>query len=151
MPGNLLIPLPGFTLPPDFASRVGFVAAVEEHREQQSEAPYEQARFYGYYFENGVPVGVSGGWTVALELTEGWAELEEAIERLTEGRFSVNAGRGGTAPDYMLVHDRWSGACWLRSFGFGRQFVAATEAILDADSNGRAARGDRDGWGLGRG
>jgi hypothetical protein len=138
-------------LPPDFADRVGFVAAIEEHREQQPEMPYEQPRFFGYYFENGAPVGVSGAWTVALEQTEGWTELAEAIERLTEGRFSVNAERGGTAPDYLLVHDRWSGACWLWSFGYGRQFVTATEAILGADSNGRAARGERDGWGWGRG
>lgn len=37
MPGNLLILLPVFRLPSDFAGRVGFVAAIEVHRARKLE------------------------------------------------------------------------------------------------------------------
>lgn len=147
MSGNLLIPLPGFTLPPDFARQVGFVAAIDEYRAEEPTVRYEPARFFGYYFEGGAPVGVSGAWTVALENSEAWEELHAALERLTGGQFSVNAELGEEAPDYLLVNDRWSGMCWLWSFGFGRQFVSATEAVLRPDSSRRTARGGGDGPG----
>ena len=32
-------------MPPDFAGRVGFVAALEEHRDKKREVRYEPARF----------------------------------------------------------------------------------------------------------
>jgi hypothetical protein len=44
MPGNLLILLPGFTLPRDFAGRVGFGAAIEVHRARKLEVSDEPAR-----------------------------------------------------------------------------------------------------------
>lgn len=140
MPGNLLIPLPGFTLPPDFARRVGFVAAIDEYRAGEPTVRYEPARFFGYYFEAGAPIGVSGARTVALKNSEAWMEMRAALERLTGGQFSVNAEGGEATPEYVLVHDRWNEACWLWSFGFGRQFVAAMEAVLSADSRRRTVR-----------
>lgn len=146
MPGNLLIPLPGFTLPPDFARQVGFVAAIDEYRAEAPAVRDEPARFFGYYFEGGAPVGVSGAWTVALENSEAWEELHAAWERLTGGQFSVTAEFGVEAPGYRLVNDRWSGMCWLWTF-FGRQFVTATEAVLRPGRSRRTARGGGDGRG----
>lgn len=44
MPGNLLILLPGFRLPSDFAGRVGFVAAIEVHRARKLDVSDEPGR-----------------------------------------------------------------------------------------------------------
>lgn len=112
-------------MPPDFAGRVGFVAALEEHRDKKRELRYEPARFLVIILKT-ARVGSQRRWDVGA---------------------GANGGRDGTAPDSLSVRERRSWAGWLWSFGDGWQFVAATDAIVGADSDGRAARGDRDGWG----
>ena len=57
---NLLVPLPGFTLPPDFPWRIKFIAAVDEQlRRLRATGHYVPARFFGYYFQGMSPVGIS--------------------------------------------------------------------------------------------
>jgi hypothetical protein len=63
-----LILLLGFTLPRDFAGGVGFVAALEEHRDKKREVRYEPARFLEVILKRG------RGWGDRDE--RGWAEKE---------------------------------------------------------------------------
>ena len=39
-------------------------------------------------------------------------------------------------PEFLLVHDRRDGACWLWGFAFGMRFVSATEAIVGFSGGG---------------
>ena len=134
---NLLIPLPGFTLPTDFPSRVGFTAAVDEHLERmRTTGRYEPGQFFGYYFHGSAPVGLSGSWTVALEESAEWHELHAALERLTSGQFGIMSAEREAEPDFLLVHDRWDGACWLWKYSFGMRFVSATEAMVKSGDGG---------------
>ena len=150
MPENLLVPLPGFTLPRDFPWRVRFIAAVDEqlHR-MRATGHYEPARFFGYYIQGAAPVGVSGSWTVALEDSAPWRQLNAALERLTCGQFSIMSPSREAEPDFMLVHDRRDGACWLWGFTFGLRFVEATEPMLgfgdgSGDDDEKAGGGNPD-------
>lgn len=137
MGDNLLIPLPGFTLPTDFPRRVGFIAAVDEHlHRMRATGHYEPARFFGYYFQGSSPVGLSGSWTVALEESDSWQQLNEALERLTHGQYSIMSAEREAEPDFLLVHDRRDGACWLWKFSFGMRFVSATEATVGFGESG---------------
>ena len=63
-----MILLLGFTLPRDFAGGVGFVAALEEHRDKKREVRYEPARFLEVILKRG------RGWGDRDE--RGWAEKE---------------------------------------------------------------------------
>ncbi len=139
---NLLVPLPGFTLPPDFPWRVRFIAAVDEQlRRLRATGHYVPARFFGYYFQGRAPVGVSGSWTVALEPAAPWHELNAALEQVTCGQFNIASDSRDSEPDFMLVHDRRDGTCWLWRFGFGLRFVEATEATMGEDGDGGAMGG----------
>jgi hypothetical protein len=143
MSENLLIPLPGFTLPPDFPWRVRFISAVDEQlRRLRATGHYVPARFFGYYFQEQVPMGVSGSWTVALETAAPWRQLSAALDRLTCGQFSIVSDARGVDPDFMLVHDRLDGACWLWRFGFGLKFVEATEPVANEGSDGGQMGGE---------
>jgi hypothetical protein len=134
MSENLLVPLPGFMLPADFPWRVRFIAAVDEQlRRLRATGHYVPARFFGYYFHGATPMGVSGSWTVALDLAAPWRQVNASLERLTCGQFSIASEARGVDPDFMLVHDRFDGACWLWRFGFGLRFVEATEPVAGAD------------------
>src|SRR5580658_4197996 len=114
---NILVPLPDFRLPGDYPWRVRFVAAVDEElRRLRTTGHYLPPRFFGYYYRNGRPVGVSGSWTVALEAAPPATQLLDAVERVTQGRFGIAASTPEADPDFMLVHDRHDGACWLWRF-----------------------------------
>jgi len=128
MKENLLAPLPGFRLPYDYPWRVGIVSAVEaELRRLRASGRFQPPRFFRYYFRQGRPVGVCGPWTVALETNSCAMLLHAVIGEITQSAFSISADEGD--PDFLLVHDRRDGACWLWRFRSGLRFVEATEPV----------------------
>lgn len=127
---NILVPLPGFHLPLDFPWRVRFVAAVEgELRRLRASGSFNPPRFFGYFFKRGRPVGVSGPWTVALESNASAMRLLESVEEITQGEFSISSDTGEEEPDFLLIHDRHDGGCWLWRYRCGLRFVEATEPV----------------------
>ena len=131
MPENMLIPLPTFVLPDDFPWRVGFVALVDDQlRRLRATGHFLPPRFFGYFFQGGLPVGVGGNWTVSLDARPLVKSLPRLLDELTHGQFSIESERRETVPDYLLVHDRHDGACWLWSFAEGMRFIEANEPVL---------------------
>jgi hypothetical protein len=131
MADNVLIPLPGFELPIDFPWRVGFVSLVDETlRRLRSSGHFLPPRFFGYYFRANTPVGVGGRWTVSLDMTDSASRLARRVEELTGGGYSIRAPDPDAAPDFLLIHDRRDGACWLWSFPDGLRFVESVEPIM---------------------
>jgi hypothetical protein len=130
MADNVLIPLPGFELPGDFPWRVGFVALVDDQlRRLRATGHFLPPRFFGYYFQGHVPIGVGGSWTVSLDPTRPASLLPGLLERVTHGRYSITSSGPKSAPDYLLVHDRMDGACWLWTFAEGLRFIEAVEPV----------------------
>ncbi|MGH7996476.1 MAG: hypothetical protein ACREFX_09005 [Opitutaceae bacterium] len=130
MSENILVPLPGFHLPADFPWRVGFVVAVEQElRRLRAAGRFRPQRFFGYYFRKGRPVGVSGPWTVALEANDNAMRLLEAVDQITRGEYHVVAPNAASDPDFLLIHDRLDGECWLWHYRCGLRFVEATEPV----------------------
>jgi len=135
MSENILIPLPKFRLPDDFPWRVGFVTLVDEQlRRLRATGHFLPPRFFGYFFQGEFPVGVGGSWTVSLDAREPMTALPGMIERATNGHFSIVSERRESVPDYLLVHDRQDGACWLWSFAEGLRFIEATEPVTDGET-----------------
>lgn len=131
MAENVLIPLPGFQLPADFPWRVGFVALVDEQlRRLRTTGHFLPPRFFGYYFQAHIPVGVGGSWTVSLDATRPASLLPGLIDRLTHGQYSITSASAKKTPEFLLVHDRRDGACWLWTFDEGLQFVEAVEPTI---------------------
>lgn len=129
MSDNVLIPLPTFNLPVDFPWRVRFISAVDEHlRRLRATGHFRPSRFFGYYFRGESPMGVSGNWTVTLDVEPPLVQLKAAIHRITKGQFSISSS-GDVDPDFLLVHDRRDGACWLWRFEYGLRFVEAIDAV----------------------
>ncbi len=136
MTDNLLIPLPGFTLPSDYPWRVRFVSAVDDQlRRLRASGRFVPPRFFGYFFQGHSPVGVTGNWTVTLEGERPITDLPEKLHKLTRGRFPIVSEGDDKLPDFLLIHDRRDGACWLWRFAYGLQFVEATEAVTGGDSD----------------
>jgi hypothetical protein len=134
MSHNLLIPLPDFELPRDFPWRVGFVTMVNEQlRRLRATGYFLPPRFFGYYFQASAPVAVGGCWTVTLDAVEPASLLPRMVERLTLGAYPIASQLRDRTPEYMLVHDRQDGACWLWSFAEGLRFVEAVEPTLGND------------------
>ncbi len=96
-------------------------------------------RFFGYYFQAQVPIGVGGSWTVALEATQPASLLPGLLERVTHSQFSITSTGPGAEPDCLLVHDRQDGACWLWSFAEGVRFVGSSEPVLGPGRDGAEA------------
>lgn len=131
------IPLQGFTLPTDFPWRVRFIAAVDEHlRRLRATGHFVPARFFGYYFRGNVPMAVSGNWTVTLESHPPISQLPEVIDYVTQGQFSIASIGRDRLPDYVLIHDRRDGACWLMPLDAGLRFVEAVEPVIELADNG---------------
>src|SRR3954462_4971070 len=134
MAENLLIPLPGFALPKDFPWRVGFVGLVNNQlRRLRASGHFLPPRFFGYYFQANVPVGVGGSWTVSLDATEPASLIPNMLEKLTQGRFSIETETRHATPEFLLVHDRRDGACFLWSFADGLRFIEAVEPVMGDD------------------
>jgi hypothetical protein len=136
MTENVLIPLPGFELPADFPWRIGFVGMVNDQlRRLRATGHFLPPRFFGYYFQENMPVGVGGSWTVSLDPSQPTLELAGTLEQLTQGQYSIVSDGRDTGPDFLLVHDRRDGACWLWSFTFGLRFIEAVEPTKGDDSD----------------
>ncbi len=136
MSENLLIPLPGFSLPTDFPWRVRFIAAVDEQlRRLRATGHFVPPRFFGYFFQGDQPMAVSGSWTVTLDPASAISQLPAALARVTLGQFTIASHGRDIEPDFMLVHDRRDGACWLWRYSYGMRFVESTEPIV-ADMSG---------------
>lgn len=128
MTDNVLIPLPGFELPTDYPWRVGFVGLVNDQlRRLRATGRFLPPRFFGYYFQEQLPVAVGGSWTVSLDATQPASLLPRMVERVTQGEYTITSMHRDIAPDFLLVHDRRDGACWLWSFTDGLRFVEAYE------------------------
>jgi hypothetical protein len=128
MAENVLIPLPGFQLPGDFPWRVGFVSLVDEQlRRLRATGHFLPPRFFGYYFQSQVPVAVGGSWTVSLDPARPATLLPTLLDRVTHGLYSIMGCGPKHPPEYLLVHDRRDGACWLWSFEDGLRFVESVE------------------------
>ena len=137
MTDNLLIPLPGFALPADYPWRVRFISAVDDQlRRLRASGHFIPSRFFGYYFQGECPIGVSGSWTVSLEPSPTLSRLTAEIGRLTNGLYSIASASRAMAPDFLLIHDRRDGACWLWKFPFGLRFVEAVEPVEEGEDPG---------------
>lgn len=136
---NLLVPLPGLMLPPDLPWRTEFVALVQEHLLRMGSGQVsEPPRFFGYYFKDGDPVAVAGPWTVLLDPLAPLINVPDSLDLLTQGQFDVMT-KGSDEPDFVLIHDRRDGACWLWRYRFGMRFVMAQDPMLGEESDMRAA------------
>lgn len=127
---NTLINLPEIRLPRDMAWRVKFIEAVEQHARRLGIAGHFNApRFFGYYFTGAYPVVVAGHWTVMLDEVPLMKRLLKTVETVTENQFSIASDSEGSEPQYMLVHDRHDGSCWLWDYAHGRRFLEASEPV----------------------
>jgi hypothetical protein len=61
------------------------------------------------------------------------------LKRLTHGQYSISSTGRDRTPDYLLVHDRRDGACWLWSFDDGLRFVEAVEPMIGGGWDGAEA------------
>jgi hypothetical protein len=133
MTENVLIPMPGFSLPVDFPWRVRFIAAVDEHLHRlRATGHFSPPRFFGYYFRGDTPIGVTGNWTVTLDPEPALMQLLSTVERMTKGLFSIESASRGADPDFILVHDLRDGACWLWRYDYGLRFVEAVDPVMGA-------------------
>ena len=140
MAENVLIPLPGFELPVDFPWRIGFVGLVDDQlRRLRTNGHFLPPRFFGYYFQASMPVGIGGGWTVSLDGRRPISLIPGMLDRLTHGQYSITSTGPEETPEYLLVHDRRDGACWLWSFDDGIRFVESVEPMSGGDWDGAEA------------
>ena len=116
---------------------MGFVALVDEQlRRLRATGHFLPPRFFGYYFQGLVPVGVGGSWTVSLDVKRPASLLPDMLQRLTHGLYSICTRDPKESPDYLLVHDRSDGACWLWTFEDGIRFVEAIEPTTGGGGDG---------------
>ena len=130
MTDQLLIDLPEIRLPRDLAWRVKFIEAVEEHvRKLGVAGHFQPPRFFGYYFAGRHPVVLAKNWKVTLDSAPLLLKLRSVLERITDNQFSISSAADDAEPDYLLIHDRHDGACWLWGFAQGRRFVEAHDPV----------------------
>ncbi|HSY53971.1 MAG TPA: hypothetical protein VK785_05960 [Opitutaceae bacterium] len=111
-----------------------FVSLVNgQLRKLHASGRFLPPRFFGYYFQGRNPVAVSGSWTVTLDREPPMTNLPSALEDLTLGQYEIASHEQNTEPDFLLVHDRRDGACWLWRFAYGLRFVMATEPMSGDD------------------
>jgi hypothetical protein len=71
--------------------------------------------------------------------------LRHILEGLTDDKFSIVSKSEQTLPDYLLVHDRHDGSCWLWNFAEGQRFVEAHEPVANqGHSHDEAVEGEED-------
>ena len=144
MTDNIIIDLPEIRLPRDLAWRVKFIEAVEEHvRHLGVAGHFQPPRFFGYYFVGRHPVVLARHWKVTLDATSLLWRLRQILERITENKYSIIAPAEDATPEFLLVHDRHDGACWLWGFAQGRRFVEAYEPVaFTGQSENEIVEGD---------
>jgi hypothetical protein len=76
-------------------------------------------------------MAISGNWTVTLDLQPPVSQLAEVLDYVTKGQFSIVSIARDRLPDYMLIHDRRDGVCWLWGFETGLRFVEATDPVVE--------------------
>ena len=76
-------------------------------------------------------MAVGGSWTVSLDAVPPVTKLPSALHRLTQGRYSIMGPTRHAPLDFVLVHDRRDGACWLWSFTDGLKFIEAVEPVAE--------------------
>jgi hypothetical protein len=146
MTDQLLIDLPEIRLPRDLAWRVKFIEAVEDHVKQLGvRGHFEPPRFFGYYFAGRNPVVLARHWKVTLDSAPLLSRLRQILDRMTDHRFNISSDSEETPPDYLLVHDRYDGACWLWGFEQGKRFVEAHIPVagLNPDEDDEAGGGPK--------
>lgn len=132
MTDQKLIDLPEIRLPRDLAWRVKFIQAVEEHmRHLGVDGHFQAPRFFGYYFCGAHPVVLARHWKVTLDAAPLLTRLRHILEGLTDDKFSIVTKSEQSAPDFLLVHDRHDGSCWLWNFAEGQRFVEAHEPVAN--------------------
>jgi hypothetical protein len=134
MTENILIPLPGFELPADYPWQIGFVALVDDQlRRLRATGHFLPPRFFGYYFQGPVPIAIGGSWTVSLDPARPAIQIPDQLEKVTRGQYSISSRGANVNPDYLLIHDRLDGACWLWSFQAGVRFIESVEPTNGGD------------------
>ena len=143
MTDHTIIDLPEIRLPRDLAWRVKFIEAVDEHvRYLGIAGRFEPPRFFGYYFAGMHPVVLAGHWKVTLDSSPLLWRLRAILERMTENQFNIAAKSADQLPEFMLVHDRHDGSCWLWGFNQGRRFLEAHEPIENTPENAEGPTGE---------
>ena len=153
METNVLINLPGFTLPRDYAWRVGLVEKMNNYLRQLADQERSQLgpddatevrprtfvvpRFTGYYFVDKQPVAIMSYALVNLDRLHPIAHLIEQVDAATSGDYRIVNAKGEADPLYLLIHDRHTGACWLQRFEHGKRFVTAVEPTGVVEEHGR--------------
>lgn len=145
MTDQTLIHLPEIRLPRDFAGRLKFVEAVENHvRLLGITGRFEPPRFVGYYFAGRHPVVLARHWKITLGSAPLLWRLHEMLDRMTGRKFNLVTDSDESVPDYLVVHDRYDGVCWLWEFEQGRRFVGALQPV--ENQGGYPAEGGDEGW-----
>ena len=83
-----------------------------------------------------------GNWTVTLDAEPPLLQMKAALNRITKGQFSIASGAAEADPDFLLVHDRRDGACWLWRFEYGLRFVETIDPVSN-DDRGTGQAGNR--------
>lgn len=132
MTENTLITMEGFVLPPDLPWRSGFVNLVHEQlRHLHVVGKFKPPRFFGYYFKDGVPICVAGGWTILLDENEDMKRILRVLKVYTLDKYSVECDGDGM-PAFILIHDRRPpGVCWLWCYEVGVHFVSTNRPVFD--------------------
>ncbi|MBL9200417.1 MAG: hypothetical protein JNL39_07915 [Opitutaceae bacterium] len=101
---------------------------------------YSPPRFFGYYFQGATPVGVAGSWTVTLDNRRPISLLPGLLEPLTQGKYSIVSPGMEKTPDFVLVHDRRDGACWLWTFRDGLRFIESLDPVTSGLDDAEASK-----------
>lgn len=134
---DVLVLLPGFQLPADFAWRIGYVSALRDGLDAcgYDASHYRPPRFVAYYYTAERPFAASRDGHLMLRRHPALDRLSQRVEAVTQGQFRIEPAQGKILPLYLLIHDGWSGDCWLRRFEHGFRFAT-----------GCAPREDDRGW-----
>ena len=124
---DTIVLLGSFRLPRDYAWRVGLVDAIGWHRREIGvKEPYVPPRFVGFFFNHELPVGDCRDARVNLERRPPIEHLPAQVLAATNQQYRITSEPGRIEPPFLLIHDRWDGACWLRDFASGVRFVTLT-------------------------
>lgn len=130
---NPFISLPRFRLPHAYPWRVGLVDAMRRGLKSCGfeEKNYRPPRFTGFYFNPSGPMGVCVDGRMHIPLRRPIAYPVAQVQSIGCGRYFIEAIPGSPHPAYLLIHDGWSGECWLIEFFAGLRFLTNRDWRLD--------------------